>query len=54
MQVAKASQIMLPCGRRVYLHKSTSFKKIRTISEPFLTNKRIDAKVNHNMIEQSI
>ena len=44
MQGAKTSKIMFPCGRRVHLHKSASFK----------TNLINDAKNNPKMIDTTI
>ena len=51
MQGAKVSKTMLPCWRRVHLHKSASFK---TIFENIQANHTNDAKIDSRMIEQSI
>ena len=47
MQGDKTSKIMIPCGRRVNLHKSANFK---TISEQNLTNHNDDVKTDSEMI----
>ena len=51
MQGAKTSKLMLPCGRRVHLHKSASSK---AIFEQLLTNHENDAKIDSKMTEKSI
>ena len=48
MQGAKTSKIMFPCGRRVHLHKSASFK---LIFGKFRTNHKNDAKIDTKIIE---
>ena len=51
MQGAKTSQIMLPCWRRVHLHKSARFKMI---PDKILTNQKHHLKIGPKMLEHSI
>ena len=50
MQRVEKSKPMLPCWRRVHLHKSASFK---TIFEQIPTNHKTDAKIDIKMVEKS-
>ena len=50
MQGANTSKTILPCGRRVHLHKSASLKKV---FEQTLTNQRNEATNDHKMIGTS-
>ena len=50
MQGAKTSKNMLPCGRRVHLHKSISFN---TIFEQIQIDHKNDDKNDPKMIEES-
>ena len=49
MQGAKTSKTMSPCGRRVHIHKSASFK---TIFEQIPNIDKSSAKTDSEMIEK--
>ena len=51
MQDAETSKIMLPCWRRVHLHKSASLK---TIFEQIRKNHKNDAKNYPKLIEKHL
>ena len=51
MQRAKISRFILPCGRRVHLYKSVSFK---LIVEQILANHTNYAKSDPKTIEESM
>ena len=48
MQGTETSKTMLPCWRRVHLHKSRISK---TIFEPIQKHHKINAKIDPNIIE---
>ena len=50
-KVLKTSKAMLPCWRRVHLHKSSSFKKE---TERILKHSKNDAKNDPKMIDTSV
>ena len=51
MRGAKNSKTMLPCGRRVHLYNSVSFKMV---FEKIQTNHKDDAKIDPETIDKPI